>query len=140
MMGLDTTHDCWHGSYHSFSAWRNHVAEAAGYPIGDRDGLDGETYVLPWDLFPMARYDGEGWAQQPVEDPLLHLLVHSDCDGLIHPSEGRHIAARLEQLLPRIQEQSPRYEWLRDRAVPLTEAFIAGLRRAAEAGEDVEFW
>lgn len=27
-MGLDTTHDCWHGSYGSFNAWRIQLAKA----------------------------------------------------------------------------------------------------------------
>ena len=32
-MGLDTTHDCFHGAYSAFSRWRNAVAEAAGYMV-----------------------------------------------------------------------------------------------------------
>lgn len=139
-MSLDTSHDCWHGGYGSFSAWRTHIAQAAGYPVKeDWPHGGGPSYELPWDLFPEERYYGEGWATQPVEDPLLYLLVHSDCDGVIHPEEGRHIAARLEQLLPAIEAQEPRYEWLREEACRLTLRFIAGLRKAAEAGEDVDF-
>ena len=30
-MGLDTTHDCWHGAYLAFSRWRDQLAEVAGY-------------------------------------------------------------------------------------------------------------
>src|SRR5215831_1783016 len=100
-MGLDTTHDCWQGAYSAFSRWRDHVAEAAGYEVIEVVEEDGYRYRapnLPWDDFPDERYMGEGWAKQPIEDPLYYLLVHSDCDGVIHPEEGRHIAARLEQL------------------------------------------
>jgi hypothetical protein len=32
-MGLDTTHDCWHGSYGGFNRWRNAIAAAAGYTL-----------------------------------------------------------------------------------------------------------
>jgi hypothetical protein len=31
-MGLDTTHDCWHGAYSAFMRWRRKLAEVAGYP------------------------------------------------------------------------------------------------------------
>ena len=29
-MGLDTTHDCFHGSYSNFYAWRNELCRVAG--------------------------------------------------------------------------------------------------------------
>ncbi len=32
-MGLDTSHDCWHGAYSAVTRWRNTVAEIAGYPL-----------------------------------------------------------------------------------------------------------
>lgn len=32
-MGLDTTHDCWHGAYSGFMRWRIGVAKAAGVPL-----------------------------------------------------------------------------------------------------------
>ena len=31
-MGLDTTHDCWHGAYSAFMRWRQKLAEVAGLP------------------------------------------------------------------------------------------------------------
>src|SRR5437016_2133419 len=31
-MGLDTTHDCWHGAYSAFMRWRTKLAEVAGLP------------------------------------------------------------------------------------------------------------
>lgn len=32
-MGLDTSHDCWHGAYSAFMRWRRAVAKAAGIPL-----------------------------------------------------------------------------------------------------------
>lgn len=133
-MGLDTSHDCWHGSYGSFSRWRNALAVAAGYKVNGHLG-----YVLPWDMFEEKNYQGE-WDSPPGDDPLLYLLVHSDCDGVIHPEQGVHIAARLEQLLPALDQADKasdplRGGWLGQR----TREFIKGLREAHAAGEDVDF-
>jgi hypothetical protein len=138
-MGLDTSHDAWHGPYSAFSRWRDTVARAAGYSVistKDGTGWVHDEVDLPWHMFRHENYMGE-WGNGPViEDPLLYLIVHSDCDGVIHPSEGVHIAARLEQLLPSIPEELPtRPDWIRDK----TQRFIDGLRLAAKAGEDVEF-
>lgn len=130
-MGLDTSHDCWHGSYGGFGIWRRRLAAVAGYELTPR-------YVsLPWEMFEERHLLGEGWDSLPIEDPLIYLLVHSDCDGVIHPEESRHLAARLEQLAPLMPENEGfgyNRSWRR-----ATERFAAGLRRAAEAGEDVDF-
>lgn len=122
-MGLDTSHDCWHGSYGGFMQWRSTIALAAGYEVASG------RYQLPWDMFEDKNYQGE-WDTVPGDDPLLYLLVHSDCDGVIHPAQGAHIAARLEQLLPLLVD-----DW----NVQRTQRFIDGLRMAADAGEDVDF-
>lgn len=31
-MGLDTSHNCWHGAYSAFDRWRKEIAKAAGLP------------------------------------------------------------------------------------------------------------
>lgn len=80
-------------------------------------------------MFEDKNYQGE-WDSPPGDDPLLYLLAHSDCDGVIHPAQGIHIAARLEQLLPRLGD-----DWEGSK----TRQFIAGLHEAAKAGEDVDF-
>jgi hypothetical protein len=132
-VGLDTSHECWHGSYGSFAMWRRGLATAAGYLL-DENGRD---YVLPWEMFEPENYQGE-WKSPPGDDPLLYLLAHSDCDGVIHPEHGVHIAARLEQLLPSLTGLGYLGRddaWMREK----TEQFIAGLREAARAGEDVDF-
>jgi hypothetical protein len=146
-MGLDTTHDAWHGAYSAFTRWRHAVAVAAGYRIvpGGIRTVDGRPeYVydcvdLDWDVFEAKNYQGE-WDRPPGDDPLLYLIVHSDCDGVIHPKEGRHLARRLEGLLPKLDDDEVYFR----RGAPwsmrsLTEQFIAGLRKAADADEDVQF-
>lgn len=122
-MGLDTTHGCWSGAYSAFSRWRDAIAVAAG--------------ISPdWNSYSYENYQGE-W-NSPPSDPLLYLLVHSDCDGVIHPEHGTQVAGRLEQLLPQLDSHEG-HGHIQPHLRGVTEQFIAGLREAAEAGEDVEF-
>ncbi len=111
-MGLDTTHDCWHGAYSAFGRWRQEIAGAAGY---------GELG---------AYYGYGGQRDWPEGDALVELLDHSDCDGELPVSVLLPLAARLEEIKPALAD-----DWAVDRA----EQFIAGLRLAAERGEPVEF-
>jgi hypothetical protein len=143
-MGLWVSHDCWEGAYSAFSRWRNELARAAGYKIvkpGPEDLAAGvyAPYVdIPWDRFVPENYQGE-WPQGvPSDDPLLLLIVHSDCDGVIHPDQGRHLADRLEQLLP-LLDDTEQMGHIRPHMRGKTQPFIDGLRAAAKAGEDVEF-
>lgn len=130
-MGLDTTHDCWHGSYSSFNRWRCAVATAAGWKLGDPDELRVVTPETPSDI-EQKNYQGE-WDTDPA-DPLMVLFAHSDCDGIIHHRHAAPLADRLEALLSSIPTSD----------VPpcnnkRTRQFIDGLRLAAAAGENVEF-
>jgi len=154
-MGLDTTHDCWSGAYSSFGMWRNAVARAAGYTLTERSDVPWATIQIPGIRFKPENSKGD-WADGPyVEDPLIYLFVHSDIDGVIHPSEGCHLAERLEQILPALSVDGPHHEaeryeqlvpgltvgrvtreWLED----TTRRFINGLRVASDAGEDVLFF
>jgi hypothetical protein len=135
-MGLDTSHECWHGAYGAFSRWRTELARAAGYKLREPTYKDPCTYELPWDMFEDKNYLGE-WDSPPGDDPLIFLLAHSDCDGVIHPEHAVHIAARLEQLLPLLDESvsGGHIRSMRDK----TQQFIDGLRKAAAAEEDVVF-
>lgn len=116
-MGLDTTHDCWHGSYSSFNWWRKTIAKVAGLPnLDDMDGFGGS---IKW---------------ESLEPDVLHeLLNHSDCDGEIRHEVCGPLADRLEELLPMLKDQLPLWTGR------YTEQFIAGLRDASNAGENVEF-
>lgn len=147
-MGLECSHDAWHGAYSRFMGWRKMLAKVAGIPpLGLMQGfytplaLPGESFDLP------TLYSGPGsmLADNPLRDldrdlpiawdclkdrPLLSLLSHSDCDGEIPTEECEGIAADLESLLPDIPE-----DW-QER----TKQFIAGLRLAAAEGEPLVFY
>lgn len=152
-MGLDTSHGCWHGAYSAFARWRSKLAEVAGYPPLDlMDGFyaPNELWAMPKGG-PMLRSDDDGWsyrmkqifAQLPIKwdrfqnDPLTKLLYHSDCDGKLDAGDCGPIADRLTELLPLLPTEADGGhigDWHEK-----TQTFIDGLRRAAAAGEDVEF-
>ncbi len=125
-MGLDTSHDCWHGSYTGFSDFRRAVAKAVGIDLDKMDGFVGEFTVEPI-----------AWSSL-TPDPIHLFLNHSDCDGVIETNDCGPIAGRLEAIVPILEEQD------RGALVFLSHAesarrFARGLRLAAERGEDVEF-
>lgn len=140
-MGLDTSHDCWHGAYSAFSRWRQEVAKAAGYyvvPVTWPDmGYPVDTVMLEWHRYEEKNYHGE-WDELP-SDPLLLLIVHSDCDGEIKPEHAPLLADRLEEILPELSDEGFGHIAARGGYAEATRKFIAGLRAAAEAGEPVDF-
>lgn len=134
-MGLDTSHDCWHGAYSAFSRWRNAIAKIAGYEIvRTADGHD--LVCLDWGHLPGTWPQGD-WPEPP-SDPLVVLIAHWDCDGVIHPQNAGPLADRLESLLPEIEKLGDGGGHIGDFGAK-TRQFISGLRAAVEANEDVEF-
>jgi hypothetical protein len=94
-----------------------------------------DCVLIDWGHITMANVMGE-WDKTPT-DPLLVLITHSDCEGVIHPAQAGPLADRLTELLPLLPDEADLGHigaWR-----PKTQAFIDGLRAAVEAGEDVEF-
>lgn len=142
-MGLDTSHDCWHGAYSAFSRWRDKLAEVAGYTF--HEGQYGHQIVdLDWGSVEatIGKELLRDWPAMPVRpdgtpDPLIVLLAHSDCEGSIQVEFLGPLADRLEELLPGLEgEDGSGHIGL---YTEKTQTFIDGLRRAAAAGERVEF-
>jgi hypothetical protein len=116
-MGLDISHNAWHGSYSSFGEWRRTVAELAGFPpLDEMRGFGGSRQ---WGV------DGAGDLR------LIPLLHHSDCNGEISPEDCAAIADALKALLDKPWPD----DWLLDK----TRQFIVGARTAAAADEPLEF-
>lgn len=144
-MGLDTSHDCWHGPYGSFKEFRELVGRAAGLPY--RRAADGDGYVLDidWDPVSMRQIEGHwdrkgptvqssGIYDPPITDPVLYLLVHSDCDGKLRRGYLPALKKRLEELLPAYERLAEdRYSKHK------LQTFIDGLQRAIDQGEHVDF-
>lgn len=138
-MGLDTSHDCWHGAYGAFMKWRMKIAEVAGLPPlmlmegfydPDRygDSLEDRWYLkgllpISWDCL--------------KDDPIHELLYHSDCDGEIPWESCAGIADSLEKLMPLLphEDVGGHIGYWEDK----TQQFIDGLRLAASKKENVDF-
>lgn len=136
-MGLDTSHDCWHGSYSGFSRWRNEVARLAGYEIV-LDQRGGDVYAVVNDERWGPKNFAGAWDEDP-EDPLLVLLIHSDCDGVIAWRHQIPLAARLEGLIPLAEAKVYKTESWGAYTAEYLLRFANGLRDANDASEDVEF-
>ncbi len=168
-MGLDVSHDCWSGSYVAFHRWRCRIAGLAGFPpleimqdfwpmIANEErylpltGSLGAGGVRSWARDQLVlEYFRRGLLPLKWEDlgdhvgdaRLVPLLRHSDCDGEIPPEQCGPIADALEALLPRLDpspepDRPQRADYDGSRAA--TQRFIAGLRKAAAAGEPVRFF
>lgn len=158
-MGLDISHGCWHGAYSEFMRWRCEVAKAAGMPpLLLMEGFYTHSEITSDDASAAVKALGFAkenmWASEllsafyygsnfPIKweclkpSPLHVLLSHSDCDGRIEPDDCAQIAQELEELLPSLPYGSGGGhigDW-REK----TQAFIAGLRLAAQRGEAIEF-
>lgn len=147
-MGLDTTHGCWRGPYSAFSRWRQAVAVAAGWRLIEVEGAYGSMVTVPreinWEALDDRNYLGE-WDRLP-EDPLVVLIAHSDCDGIIPVEALVPLAERLEAIIPATPEpasdpeyRDPEPRGLYDGVRNATIRFAEGLRRAAAEGEPVVF-
>lgn len=116
-MGLDTTHDCWHGPYSMFMRWRRELHRYVG-PDQTR------TLEQAWEA---GDYDDQ-------TKPINVLMGHSDCDGEIAAEMCDPLADALQALADKMP---PRGTY--DSARPALDRFIAGLRKAQAAGEPVKF-
>jgi hypothetical protein len=140
-MGLDTSHDCWHGSYSAFSRFRGKLAEVAGYAFDtqsprcvqiDWGGISrviGDNLTGRWPSVPV-RHDG-------TPDPLIVLLAHSDFEGEIQEDMCGPLADRIESLIPLLGDE----DGMGHVGVYADSArrFVDGLRKAASTGEPVVF-
>jgi len=132
-MGLDTTHNCWHGPYSSFCRWREEIAKLAGYAVWKvsyDDGMILPCIMLDWGHITDENLMGE-WDYTPT-DPLLFLFAHSDCEGVIHPKQAKLLYESLETLMIS-KENIDLY------TSEKTYNFIEGLKLAVKKNEDIEF-
>lgn len=82
-MGLDTTHDCWHGPYSLFNRFRFSLAFQIGINLNDYKG-----------------YNENGTKDlESIEHDLMPLFNHSDCDGLLTVKESERIIKGLNNVL-----------------------------------------
>lgn len=151
-MGLDISHDTWHGAYSAFMRWRKEIARLAGFP--PLDLMEG-FYIHTDNPFTLLDYKyptGDELEYYRIRElkqylpikwdlfethPLTELLYHSDCDGDISYGKCRNIADALEKLLP-LMSTEPIGGHIGDYRSK-TETFIKGLRDAHSKKEKLVF-
>ena len=157
-MGLDVSHGCWSGPYSSFTRWRNMIAVAAGYVVWPVlvDRVPSPTVMLDWSKITEANLEGR-WERAPG-DVLIYLLAHRDDAGILPADVCAPLANRLEVLVEdqHVVERTLHWakstnfgygeqlgpaavEGLEDFFKRKTRTFVNGLRRAAEARDQVSF-
>jgi len=127
--------DNWNTSYGGFARMRDLIAEAAGF---DRHthykgrftpySLKG-YWIDPYDFD--IRMSGLPLDSiEEVEDDIDYLLLHSDCDGILPPFAAGKVAARLSDLIYKIEDGYYREQ---------IHSLMVFLRTASENGNIVEF-
>lgn len=152
-MGLDCSHDAFHGAYSAFNRLRQFVCAATGpdgsypphYVYGPggsvQEGHNGTLLRKPG-LDEDMWYIGDDFDRE-THAGLWEFLTHSDCDGEIAPDMCAKVADDLEALLPAMEalgwaehgghiERGGGY-------VATVKRFIAGCRDAAAKGEPLLF-
>lgn len=123
-MGLDTSHDCWHGPYSMFMTWRRYLAKVAGLPPLDlMEGFyspERSTQALEFDIINWSKLDTKNgvfsdfvreclpisWDVIKIDPALRELLSHSDCDGEISWEICEQLATVLEALAEKMDPAS----------------------------------
>lgn len=149
-MGLDCSHDAFHGAYSAFNRFRQAVAMAIGGSFPPHFEYDTDTYKL--------HEDGNGMIARnnDLDDSLFYydndivneednpgmfiFLRHSDCDGEIEPEDCIKVADDLEKILPELDKMDTvghlkRFNTMGD----VARQFIAGCRDAASKNESLTF-
>lgn len=118
-MGLDTTHNCWHGPYSSFSKFRQLLAEEIGINLNDYLGY------------------GRGGTKDlsTIKHDIEPLLNHSDCDGILTVEQCKQIVRGLNNILENLSEKNQSFQGFKE---DITQ-FRDGCELAIEEDEPVEF-
>lgn len=158
-MGLDTTHDAYHGGYAGYSIMREALGRAAGWTMDPdkhmvavdwgKDSPDTIGDEQPeWARARFGDIDRDEWPW----DPIIFLWAHEDCEGVIPPAMAGAIAARIEELLPKVDGVTQQFApaWSKEYAAAnpafvqrtttaLASRFAKGLRLAHRRNEKVTY-
>lgn len=114
-MGLDTSHNAFHGPYSWFHDKRKQLANHLGFNLMEMEGFGG---IKEWS----------------GKDDVEILLTHSDCDGIISSEDCGRLAKRLDEILltiPFSSEYSSLYYFVK--------TFSEGCKLANSKNEEIDF-
>ena len=141
-MGLDFSHGGAHWSYSGFMAFRKRLAREIGVDLECMAGFAPDEMVMSlspeqWTLLDLGHRPKQfnvSWAT--VNDPIVPLLKHSDCDGNLSVEECRTIAPRLRELVRGWSDTpSPHEAYDKMQALLLAD----GMEQCAREGRALEF-
>jgi len=117
-MGLDTTHEAWHGPYSSFNQFRYWLANLIGISLNDYIG-----------------YNENGTKDlTSINHPLMPLFNHSDCDGKLTSDECKQIAEGIDSALKNTEPDEQPYSHYQEAIT-----FRDGCLLAYSKNEEIEF-
>lgn len=146
-MGLDCSHDAFHGAYSAFNSFRQAVAWAVGgsFPPHWKRNADGSLPERqPGQLLERIEGYDDGYIYWPDElaeksPGVMLFLQHSDCDGEFTPDECAIVANDLEPLLDKMTWESHGHIARDGGYRAVLQRFIDGCRAAHAAGEPLLF-
>lgn len=118
-MGLDTTHNCFHGPYSTFNRFRHSVAMQIGINLDDYSAYNTNTEK---DL-------------SKLEHDLMPFFNHSDCDGILTVEESKRIAKGLTDVLENFNDSIEADYNFKE----MVEQFRDGCLDAISANEEIDF-
>lgn len=122
-MGLNVSHNCWNGAYGTFRKFRQSLANYIDMDLESMEGFGGEI--------PFPSKDVE---------PLVILLDHSDCDGIIEHKDTKKLAKRMDEILLIAENDESGIIGLETTYfLEKLDIFIEGLLTAYAKGDDVIF-
>lgn len=143
-MGLDCSHNAFHGAYSAFNSFLQEVAHAIGgsYPPHWKRDISGRL-IQPLQrdesLYDNRWYWGDQGYSHESNPGLSEFFCHSDCDGEISPEMCKIVADELEPLLEKMPEESLGHIAARGGYRKVLQYFIDGCRAAHAANEPLDF-
>lgn len=151
-MGLDTTHNAWHGSYSSFNSFRERIAKHLGIPLLFMEGFYEEGSIIgdPLSMIKIACQNNQFGAAgqlnkirqvlpikwESLKPMAIHsLLHHSDCDGSLSPEECLGIAEDIKTIISEVENNNLDDSYF----INKLQKFESGCRLAHSMGESIEF-
>jgi hypothetical protein len=140
-MGLDCSHDAFHGAYSAFNRLRQEVCKAAG---GRFPYYSEEDKIYLRDVQKVEHIsDGRWYVPDEVSReawPGLYIfLEHQDCEGVISPADCKLVADDLTKLLPLISAEGHGHLARDGGARAVVQQFIDGCLKAHDANEELIF-
>lgn len=146
-MGLDCSHDAFHGAYSAFNSFRQAVAFAVDgsfpphYKRDEKGNFlrdEADRLIRDTSLDEESVYTGDDYTQEKYPG-LFEFLMHSDCDGEISPQSCKIVADDLEPLLVKMPDESFGHIARDGGYRKVLQRFIDGCRAAHAEGQSLKF-